>query len=381
MYVWAPSHILTILALWIVFTHVYQRFRIAPRVALVSALPDSGKSVTRNVAQRLVFRPNPETLGTGAAVAEHMVEGPGSILLDELDQVDAGARKRLQRIWNLGHERGATDSSMVGGRKKLINIHAPMLAAGIGSFLAPSQKSRTFTLDMEQCTEETKPPREFDDTDVGDLDIVYTYLRSWAAKVKLDPKPPAPRGMINRFADNMRGLFSVADACGAEWGRRAREAAAFLLEKERVTHPKIVMIRHGLLIFEVLEIDQIKSTQFNTELKRLDLPDARWTQYRGAHGSDYAHPLRMDEQATLLSLVGIESEYCRSPGGGDEQKNFAATNEPRSRRRPVNTVSRCQTKPSAGAASCGWYPHPIRPWHTCHAWHGESVPPRRRTAR
>jgi hypothetical protein len=118
----------------------------------------------------------------------------------------------------------------------------------------------------------------------------------------------------------VRGLFSIADACGDEWGRRAREAATFLLEKERVEHPKLVIIRHGLLIFEVLEIDQIKSTQFNIELKRLDLSDALWNRYRGASGGDYAHSLRMDEQAALLSLVGIESEYCRPPGGRRAKK-------------------------------------------------------------
>jgi hypothetical protein len=60
-YVTMPPHTATIFALWICFTHVYPRFRIAPRVALVSERPDSGKSTALEVARRLVFRPNPET--------------------------------------------------------------------------------------------------------------------------------------------------------------------------------------------------------------------------------------------------------------------------------------------------------------------------------
>jgi hypothetical protein len=212
-YVTISSHAATILTLWICFTHVYPRFRIAPRVALISERPDSGKSTALEVARRLVFRPNPETLGTGAAIADFLNEGPCTVLLDELDQVDAEARRRLQQLWNMGHARGAQISLKLGGRRTLISLHAPMLAAGVGSFLAPTQKSRTFTLEMEPYTAETKPEREFDDANVEDLDIVYTFLRHWSARANLDPKPAMPPGVLRRFADNVRGLLAIADGC------------------------------------------------------------------------------------------------------------------------------------------------------------------------
>lgn len=185
-YVTMPPHTATIFALWICFTHVYPQFKIAPRVALTSDGPDSGKSTALEVARRLVFRPNPETLGTGAAIADFLNEGPCTILLDELDQIDAEARRRLQQLWNMGHTRGAQISLKLSGRRTLIRLHAPMLAAGIGRFLAPTQKSRTFTLEMAPYTAETKPEREFDDTDVGDLNAVYIFLHHWAARANLN---------------------------------------------------------------------------------------------------------------------------------------------------------------------------------------------------
>ena len=117
-----------------------------------------------------------------------------------------------------------------------------MLVAGIGGFLAPTQRSRTFTLEMESYTAEAKPEHEFDDTDVDDLNAVYIFLRHWSARVNLNPKPVMPPGVLRRFADNVRGLLAIADSCGEEWGY----------------------------------------------LRRLDLPDARWTQYRGASGADSA---------------------------------------------------------------------------------------------
>jgi Protein of unknown function (DUF3631) len=313
-YVTMKWYVSVVYSLWICLAHVYTRFGIAPRVALISEEPDSGKTTALEVARHLVFRPNPETLGTGAAIVDFLDQGPGTVLLDELDQVDAEARRRLQQIWNMGHKRGAKISLKVGGRRKLIDIYAPMLAAGVGSFLAPTQKSRTFNLEMEPYTAETKPERNYDDNDVEDLNAVYSYLRHWAAEVKLDPKPAMPPEVLRRFADNVRGILSIADSCGPEWGQRAREAVMFLLEKEKAERPQIIIIRHGLLIFDVFELDQISSVRFNRELLRLDLPDARWNQYRGASGADYAHPLRLNEQAELLKRVGVASEICWPPG-------------------------------------------------------------------
>jgi hypothetical protein len=203
---------------------------------------------------------------------------------------------------------------MVRGRRKLISLHAPMLAAGVGSFLAPTQKSRTLTLEMEPYTEETKPEREYtSDDDFTDLDHVYSYLRHWAAGVKLNLKPTMPPGVIRRHADNVRGLLAIADSCGPEWGRRAREAVVFLLEKEKAERPQITLLRHGLAVFDAHALDQIRSTRFNQELKRLDLPDARWTRYRGPSGTEYAHPIEMHEQAGLLEKVGIRSVRIRPP--------------------------------------------------------------------
>lgn len=313
-YVRMEEHAALIYSTWIVFTHIYVQFGTAPRVALTSEDPDSGKTTALEIARHLVLRPNPETLGTGAAIAEFLDQGPGTVLLDELDQVDADARRRLQQIWNMGHKRGAQISLQIKGRRKLIGLFAPMLAAGVGSFLAPTQKSRTFNLVMEPYTAETKPKREYDDSNVDELNYVYSYLRHWAATAKLDPRPPMPAGVIRRSADNVRGLLSIADSCGPKWGQRARDAVLFLLEKEKAERPQITMIRHGLVIFETLDLDQIGSVQFNKELRQLDLPDAKWTRYRGPSGTDYAHPLELHEQSALLKKVGIQAMPLWPPG-------------------------------------------------------------------
>jgi hypothetical protein len=320
-YLFMPEHIATVYSLWICFTHVYTQFRIAPRLAFVSKLPDSGKTTALDVGRCLVLRPNPEALSTGAATIEFLDEGPGTVCLDELDHADRDARRNQQLIWNLGHKRGAMRALVVRGRRKLVKLHAPMMAAGIGAFLGSTQMSRTYVLDMVRYTEETtKPEREFDEEDTGDLDAVYAFLRSWSGRVKLDKHPEMPRELIRRHGDNARGMLSIADSCG--WGHRGREAIMKLFEQAQDERPFIKIIRHGLVIFDALGLDQISTVRFNRELKRLALPDADWTQYRGPSGLAYAHPIEHFEQAALLGEGGIHSVTCWPAGKRERGASF-----------------------------------------------------------
>ena len=143
----------------------------------------------------------------------------GCEVLSRLSSGDVDARRRLQQIWNMGHKRGAQISLQLKGRRKLISLYAPMLAAGVGSFLAPTQKSRTFNLEMEPYTQETKPEREYDDSNVEDLNCVYSFLRHWAAKAELDPGPRCPPvsfvGLPTMYAACFRSLTAVVRSGGS----------------------------------------------------------------------------------------------------------------------------------------------------------------------
>jgi hypothetical protein len=321
-YLFMDKHDAVIYALWIVFTHVYTRFEIAPRLRMWSEEPDSGKSIARKVARHLVLRPNAEALGSAAALRDYIAEGPGTVLLDELDYAEPDAPRNILKIWNLGHERGAKISLKVEGRRKLFDIHAPILGAGLGDFLEHTQQSRTFRLDMEPYTAETTPERRYDSHDVGDLDKIYAFLRHWAPNVKLNSDPDTS-GLIRRFADNARGLLAVADSCG--WGQCAREALATFADREKAAQMHYLIIKHGLAIFDAAGLtkpsDVISTRVFNHELLRLDLSDTHWSQYRGPGGRNYSHAITISEQAALLrrkpNAIQSESHWpagAREPG-------------------------------------------------------------------
>jgi hypothetical protein len=61
-------HVRVIYTLWIIATHVHDKFRIAPRVLLTSEEPESGKTTALEVARCLMFQANEETFATAAAI-------------------------------------------------------------------------------------------------------------------------------------------------------------------------------------------------------------------------------------------------------------------------------------------------------------------------
>ena len=154
-------HVRVTYVLWIIATHVYVKFRIAPRVLLASENPVSGKSTALELARCLIFRANEEAFASDAEIRDHLDQGPGSVALDEGDLVDPPARRALLRLWNSGHAQGAKHGMIVGGRRKVVNLHALMIAAGLGRILGQAQLSRTLTLGMSKYGPEEKPKFEW----------------------------------------------------------------------------------------------------------------------------------------------------------------------------------------------------------------------------
>ena len=54
-----PPHAAEAIALWVVHTHLFERFLISPRLALRSVTKQCGKTTTLDILARLVRRPLP----------------------------------------------------------------------------------------------------------------------------------------------------------------------------------------------------------------------------------------------------------------------------------------------------------------------------------
>ena len=359
-YVAMRPHVRVIFVLGIIATHVHTQFRIAPRILLTSEMPAAGKTTALEIARRLMFRANEEAFASEAAIRDHLDEGPGSIALDEGDLLDAEARRALLRLWNAGHLRGARYAMMVGGRRKLFNLFAPMIAAGLGRILGEAQLSRTLILGMSKYSAAEKPEFEWSapaeegpdseearEQAFGEL---YNYLRHCAANWKLDRRPPLPSGITHRDADNARSMLAVATMCGEDWLRRGCEAIVVLLNEMNAKQPKALIRRHGLMLFEHFEAEWLEVGHFNQELRRLSAPEFDWNQFRGVSGLDmHPRPISVSEQGRLLSLSGIRSHTKWPPGMSRAQRQEHPAACRRVYRRADFEEASRKTEPSSSA--------------------------------
>lgn len=324
-YLTTRPHVRVVFTLWIVATHVYVQFRVAPRILLTSENPNSGKTTALEIARSLMFRANEEAFASDAAIRDHLDQGPGSIALDEGDLADAPARRALLRLWNSGHTQGAKHAMIVGGRRKVVSLYAPMIAAGLGRILGQAQLSRTFVLRLSPYGAGEKPEFEWwapakDGPDSIEArkettELLYQYLRNRAGVWKLNPQPPVPAGVERRDADNVRSLLAVADMCGGDWPRRARGAIVALMNEMNAEQPQVIILRHGLLLFNHFDTAWLEVGHFNKELCRLSKSEFDWNQYRGASGLDmHCRPISISEQGRLLGASGVKAHSKWPPG-------------------------------------------------------------------
>jgi hypothetical protein len=323
-YVTMRPHVRVIFVLWIIATYVHDQFRVAPRVLLTSEEPDSGKTTALEIARSLMFRANEESFATDAAIREHLSQGPCSVALDEGDLYDPEARRALLRLWNLGHAQGTTYSMKVGGQRRVFNLFAPMIAAGLGRILGQAQLSRTLILRMTQYGAGDAPkfnwwaPADDGADSVAarktEIDVLRNYLWQRAADWKLNHRPSTP-------ADVVRSLLAIAEACGKDWPQRAHDAIVALISEMNAEQPKTIIVRHGLVLFSHFDTDWFEVGHFNRELLRLSEPEFDWNQYRGASGLDaYLRPISISEQGRLLGKSKIKSHPMWPPGLSKAQR-------------------------------------------------------------
>jgi hypothetical protein len=201
-----------------------------------------------------------------------------------------------------------------------------MIAAGLGKILAPAQLTRTLVLNMTKYGAGEEPPFKWSAPADGSPDSLadrdkmftefYSYIRHCAAdKWKLNHQPLMPSGIADRSADNVRSLLAVADACGKDWPQRARDAIVALSREATAENPEILILRHGLLLFEHLETEWLEIGHFNRELHKLSEPEIDWNQFRGASGRDsYARPISISEQGRLVGKAKVKAHSMWPPG-------------------------------------------------------------------
>jgi putative DNA primase/helicase len=230
-------------ALWSVYTHCFDLFRIAPRLGCQAPGMNCGKTEAMRRLKRLVARPASCENLTPAVMFRLVESVKPTLLLDEVDNLLAEDKGALLGLVNSGYERDGRVMRCVGDQNELraFSTFCPMAYAMIG---APpgTFDSRTIKIEMRRATPaEAAKLKSLEDGESEDLRFknLGRMAARWAADnaKNLIAARPDMAGLVNRIADNWRPLFAIADIAGSEWPVRARKAAKALCAKMETESP------------------------------------------------------------------------------------------------------------------------------------------------
>ncbi|TVT50725.1 DUF3631 domain-containing protein [Amycolatopsis rhizosphaerae] len=286
------EHCAPTLALWCAHTHIADRLYVTPRLILDSAEPGSGKTRVLEVAQFLVSKPEMTISITPAAIFRMLINGPMTLLFDEIDAVfnpkTGGNNEDLRALLNAGYKRTATVTRCVGDAKSMnvtrFPVYAPVALAGIAGGMPDTITTRAITMHMRKRRYD-EVVEEFIEEDVErEAEPIRADLETWTTRVADDvarARPERPDGVRDRAAEIWRPLLAIADAAGDHWPETARKACShFVLEAGPQTVSTGVRLLADIRqIFTAQATDRMVTAELIRELHALE--DSPWTDLQG----------------------------------------------------------------------------------------------------
>ena len=241
----------------------------------------------------------------------------------------------FRQVLNGGHRRGGNIVRFMHGYPRWSKTFAALAIASIGTLPLPIVH-RSIVINMARADH---PLERFDALDTAALDEIHERIYVWARNVTLDTDPAMPGKIVNRAADNWRPLLAIADACGTEWGERARQAASIMTSDYQDEDLGVTLLTDIRKVFETLDTDRVPSADLVGGLLLMD--EAPWSEWRGPRGDQQPRRLSLSGLAGMLS--SFQNPLALDPGREARPTRPArATSAPTSRRRGIPTVVTAQ---------------------------------------
>jgi hypothetical protein len=326
-------------ALWILHTHVYDRFQITPRLAVLSPVRGSGKTKMLMLIEKLASNPERHDNITAPSIYRLIDQGTPTLLLDEGDNLGLKIDRVMRSVLNSGHLRGGKITRVIQGEPKAFSTFAPAAVAAIGTLSLPLlhrsiviRMHRTLRTDL-MTTEMMQTPAE-----TKRFEALRRLIVAWAQGAQFDPDPNLPKVLRGRAADNWRVLISIADSFGNEfWSKAAREAAIAFADGYHDEDACVALLFDIRTIFLRPGVDRIKSAALATALHNLEDGAGIWSAWRGESDDQSPHAITPGEIATLLRRF---------------DRNL----------RPKTLFEQIGSHKTRGKAGRGYYRDQFRPW-------------------
>lgn len=309
--VYPSDHARVAHALWILHSHLMDRWDATPRLAFLSAEPESGKTRALEITELLVPRPVSAVNVTPSYLFRKIgsEEGAPTVLYDEIDTVfgpKAKDNEEIRGLLNAGHRRGAVAGRCVVRGKTVeteeLPAYAAVALAGLG-WLPDTILGRSVIVRMRRRHggELVEPYRRRIVAPQGER--VRSAIEIWARSVPQEIMwPDMPNEVVDRAADCWEPLLAVADLIGGEWRDRARAAAVTLVTASREVDPSLGIRLLGDLR-TIFGDNEVMASKIILQ-KLCEIEESPWGDLKGK-------PLDDRGLAQRLKQYGVKSKVVR----------------------------------------------------------------------
>ena len=224
------------LSLWVLFAWTHDAYQISPLLDFRSPTKRCGKTTGLKVVKRLVPKPLIATNVSTPSLFRGIEAYRPTLLIDEVDTF-LNRDQETNGILNGGHERDGAFVLRCEGdnhEPRLFSVWCPKVLSGIGR--------RKDTLDDRSISILMKrkgPGQKVEKLPIsggGEFLILRQKIARWSED-NLDElkgaNPDIPEPLNDRAQDNWFPLLAIADLCGGEWSKKARESALILSGEDR----------------------------------------------------------------------------------------------------------------------------------------------------
>lgn len=229
----------TLIALWIVGTHVHDVFDYYGYLFIHSPDRECGKTRLLDVMDRLVFRSSGVLISPTEATLFRTASGHTQFL----DEVDSwSGREYATSILNAGFQRGRSVPRMEpngsgGYTQRYFDAYGPRALAGIGAdILSDVVKSRTFAFQMQRRTRQERVEKFRLRTSGTEMNGLAREIATWAAEhrehIRLrydEPHFPYLSGFSDRTEDVAEPLAVIFEEVYQDDSGRDEVLAEFLV--------------------------------------------------------------------------------------------------------------------------------------------------------
>jgi Protein of unknown function (DUF3631) len=330
-------------ALWIVHTHLMDRWESTPRIAFLSAEPASGKTRALEVTELLV--PHPVcAVNVSPAYLFRKVGGEDmvTILFDEIDTVfgpKAKENEEIRGLLNAGHRRTAVAGRCVVRGKEILTEEIPAYAAvalaGLG-WLPDTILSRSVIVRMRRRHEGERVEQFRSRIHSPQGAVVRSLIEVWARDVEIE-WPDLPTEIQDRNADMWESLLAIADAVGGDWPERARKAAVTLVTAATDAEPSLGLRLLGDLRAVFGEAGEMSSKAILADL--VEMEEAPWANLRGRPLDERGLAQRLKQYGIRSKVMWLGAKQARGYSRADLHDAWARYLLPQSPATSVTSVT------------------------------------------